>query len=61
MAQRVLAGPPPYASAESLVDHEQRLGPRPTADGLDPDPRRKWPARAGRRGLPGRAQMGDRR
>ncbi len=36
MSQRILAGPPPGANAETLADHERRLGPRPTADGLIP-------------------------
>ena len=36
MSQRVLAGPPPGANAETLADHERRLGPRPTANGLIP-------------------------
>ena len=33
-AQRILAGPPPDAGAETLANHERRLGPRPTAGGL---------------------------
>ena len=36
MAQRVLAGPSPAAGAESLVDHQRRVGPRPRADGIIP-------------------------
>ncbi len=36
ISHRVLAGPPPVAGAESLVDHERRLGPRPQAAGLIP-------------------------
>ncbi len=34
--QRILAGPPPDAGAESLRDHESRIGPRPSGDGLIP-------------------------
>src|SRR6476646_9437137 len=35
-SQRILAGPPPDAGAETLHNHERRLGPRPAANGLIP-------------------------
>ncbi len=62
MDLRLLAGPPLASGAESLHDHERRLGRRPNATqagASDPGPRGVGTPRAWRRWLSGGDQMGD--